>query len=90
MFLNGTNLATHTETGQPVAFRRSESEGRERTALRGRYNTREEKSGTTQDTKRHQPPETVPFIVYITTLFFYYSPFVLSVHGFLFKSINCY
>lgn len=71
-------------------FRCSERErGRERTALRGRYDT-EERRVEPHKTQRHQPPETVPFIVYITTLFFYYSPFVLSVHGFFFKSIHCY
>lgn len=52
-------------------FRCSERErGRERTALRRRYNT-EERRVEPHKTQRHQPPETVPFIVYITTLFFF-------------------
>lgn len=59
----------------------------ERKTLRERYEIREREGVITQDKKRHQPPETVPFIVHITTLF---TLHFMSRHGFLLKSIPSY
>lgn len=93
MFLYRSNLATELwlRAAQSVVFRCSERErGRERTALRGRYDTEERR---VEPHKTQETPTTrdSPFYcIHHHFIFFYYSPFVLSVHGFFFKSIHCY
>lgn len=57
--------------------REAHQERKTRRALH--YQREEKRKWITQDTRRHQPPEPVPFIVHNTSLFTLHSK---SVHGF--------